>query len=77
MSFFCRIHMTLLNFSGSSVANGVMSREMTSGGHADSFRRWWSVRVTNRSAPKMMAASATMICRITRLSSGDSAVRWK
>ena len=55
VSFFWRIHMTLLNFSGSSVAIGVMSREITRAGTPAAAERLVSWR-TNRSAPKMMAA---------------------
>ncbi len=60
-----RIQSTELNFSGSSVAIGVISRETMSGAApSDSLRTWTSF--TKISAPRMMPRMAAPICRKIR-----------
>ncbi len=71
-----RIQSTELNFSGSSVAIGVMSSETTSGA-APSVALSVSTSRTKISAPTMIPASAKPICRKIRCRRGISGSRWK
>ena len=64
-----RTQMTELNFSGSSVAIGAMTRASSSSSTCSAAARW-STASTKKMAPRMISASADRTCRLTILSRG-------
>ena len=68
--------MTELNFSGNSVARGVIRSE-TMSGLAPRLSLTWVTATTKSSAPPMMPAVAMASCRKMRRRCGITGWRWK
>src|SRR6476620_8956823 len=79
-----RTQMIELNFSGSSVAIGAMTRESSAGSTPNVDARWLTAS-TKKTAPMMIKVSAARTCRLTtrrRGTPGSSrwarrSIRWK